>query len=149
MTDEPTTVDCAERARMVWEMYRDLHGDEIHFLIADLMHLADVDEHPGGGVLAVREAMAHYADEQPIWPAEPTAPRYLAQFRPKGEDWITAATGDETVELREVASSMWRLMETHGFRPAEITLHLDDLVRGDVLTAEDGTEFRAIENPQA
>lgn len=49
-TPDLTTPDCAERARTVWAMYRDLHGDQIPYLITDLLHLADVDEHPGGGI---------------------------------------------------------------------------------------------------
>ncbi|MGW3200014.1 hypothetical protein ACWDBD_36715 [Streptomyces sp. NPDC001118] len=142
-----TTPDRAERARIAWELYRDLHGDKIEYLIADLMHLADVDEHPGGGAHAARRAVAHYVGEGPTWPVEPQAPLYLAQYRPKGGDWITVAEGDDSVELRDVANCLWRLMQKHGFYTSEIALHIDDIVRGDVLTAENGAEFRAFKNP--
>lgn len=46
MDDDLTTPDRAERARTLWEMYRDLHGGEIDYLITDLMHLADVTSTP-------------------------------------------------------------------------------------------------------
>ncbi|NGO40600.1 hypothetical protein [Streptomyces ureilyticus] len=147
MTDDLTTPDRADRARMVWDLYYGAYGGGIGDLVADLMHLADVDEdeHPGGGAHAARQAVANYLDEQPTWPAGP--PVYLAQYRPAGKDWITVAEGDNSVELRDVANCLWPLMQKADFRTHEIASHVDDIVRGHVLTADNGTEFRAIENP--
>lgn len=143
-----TTPDRADRARMAWEIYSAAHGGEVCDLVADLLHLTDVDEHPGGGVFTAHRAVTHYEAEMPTWPAERKVPVFLAQFRPNREaDWITVGTGDETVELREVANLLWTLLQKHGFRTGEIALHIDDIVRGDVLTAENGAEFRALKNP--
>ncbi|MEU1312600.1 hypothetical protein ABZ419_27425 [Streptomyces cinnamoneus] len=141
MTDDLTAADRAERARTVWEMYRDLHGERIHYLIADLLHLADVDEHPGGGDYAAQRAAAHYDAERPVWGKTPV---YLAQYRPAGKDWITVARGDETVEAHEVASCMWRLMQKADLRTGEIQMHINDLAQGSVITADNGTAFRVI-----
>jgi hypothetical protein len=146
MNDDLTTVDRAERARTVWEMYRDLHGEQIHYLIADLMHLADVDE-LGGGLYVTRQALAHYASEQPVWPAEPKPPVYLGQFRPAGKDWITIAEGDESAEPEDVAGCLWTQMQNADFRTSEIPAHIQDLANGAVLVADNGTAFRVIENP--
>ncbi|CUW33431.1 hypothetical protein [Streptomyces reticuli] len=129
-------------------MYRDLHGEEIGYLIADLMHLADVDEHPGGGLRAVLNAARYYGSEQPTWPVEqPTGPKYLGQFRPKGEEWITIAEGDDSVEPEDVAGLLWPQMQRADFRTGEILAHVQDLARGHVLVADNGTAFRVIENP--
>ncbi|MEV5774249.1 hypothetical protein AB0L49_23815 [Streptomyces antimycoticus] len=147
MADFLTTPDRAERARTVWEMYRDLHGDEIHYLIADLLHLADVDEHDGGGAYAARRAVADYVDERSVWSAEPKAPKYLGQFRPAGKEWITLIEGDETAEPEDVASGLWVYMQKADFRTGEIPAHVEDLAGGAVLVADNGTAFRVIENP--
>jgi hypothetical protein len=145
--DAPTTPDRAERARDHWNAYVAQHGGEyLQELIADLAHLADVDEYPGGGLHVLCRALTYYKAEQPAWPTP--APRYSGQYRLKGKAWITVATGDETAELLDMARCMGRLMQTHGFRTGELGLHFDDLARGEVLTADDGTQFRAIESPQ-
>ncbi|MGN9763106.1 hypothetical protein [Streptomyces sp. SD31] len=138
---EPTTPDRAERVRLSWELYRAAYPhSEPSDMIADLMHLADVDEHTGGGAHAARRAIVDYMDEGPDWS---TPPVYVAQMRRKGGDWITIGQGDDTVELRDVANLLWSQLQKHGFRTGEIALHIDDIVRGDVLTAENGTEFQA------
>lgn len=147
--DDLTTPDRAERARAIWEMYRDLHGgEEIAYLIADLMHLADVDEHPGGGLRAALKGARYYSSEQPTWPVEqPKEPKYLGQFRPKGEEWSTIAEGDDSVEPEDVARLLWTQMQKADFHTDEIPAHVQDLARGNVLTADNGTAFRVIENP--
>ncbi|MDG5807887.1 hypothetical protein P9869_35625 [Streptomyces ossamyceticus] len=143
--DDPTTPDRAARARMAWELYRGAYsGSEIGDLITDLMHLADVDEHLGGGAHAGHQGVNAYLDEQPTW-EKPAV--YLVQFRPKGGEWITIVKGDDSVELREVADHLWTVLQRHGFRTGEIASHIDDIVRGDILTAECGAEFRAFKNP--
>ncbi|MFI9311199.1 hypothetical protein [Streptomyces triculaminicus] len=145
MTNELTTPDRAERVRVLWETYRDLHDGEIRFFIADLLHLADVDEHPGGGAGAVQSAVEYYMEERKVWEEQPV---YLAQFLPAGKsDWVTVARGDDTVEARDVAMCMWRLMQKADLRTGEIPMHIDDLVRGAVVTADNGTAFRVIKNP--
>lgn len=138
---DPTTPDRADRVRLAWELYRGAYPhSELSDMIADLMHLADVDEHTGGGAHAARRAVVDYMDEGPAWSKQPV---YVAQMRRKGQDWITVGEGDDTVDLRDVANLLWPQLQKHGFRTGEIALHIDDIVRGDVLTAENGTEFRA------
>ncbi|MGW2724107.1 hypothetical protein [Streptomyces sp. NPDC001492] len=138
---DPTTPDRADRVRLAWDLYQGAYpGAELSDMIADLMHLADVDEHTGGGGHAARRAVVDYMDEGPAWP-KPVV--YVAQMRPKGGDWITIGEGDDTVGLRDVANVLWPQLQKHGFRTGEIPLHIDDIVRGEVLTAENGTEFRA------
>ncbi|MEV6179926.1 hypothetical protein [Streptomyces sp. NPDC052015] len=145
-----TTPDRAARARTAWELYHGAYGGEVADLVTDLLHLADVDELPKGGADTVRRAAASYVAQLPLWPvkASKPAPVYLAQYRPKGGNWITVAEGDATTEVRDVANCLWYLLQKHGFRTGEIALHIDDIARGDVLTAEDGVEFRAIRNPE-
>ncbi|MFF8293614.1 hypothetical protein ACF068_31020 [Streptomyces sp. NPDC016309] len=147
-TGDLTTPDHAARARVFWEAYRELCGEEISNLITDLMHLADVDEHFGGGAHAVRQAVADYVAEQPVWPRQMKTPRYLGQFRPAGSGWLTIATGDETAEPMDVAGCLWDRMQKAGFRTGEIQAHMQDLVAGEVLVADDGTAFRVIDNPE-
>ncbi|GAA3312097.1 hypothetical protein [Streptomyces cinereospinus] len=142
--DSPTTPDRAAKARLAWELYHGAHGGEISDLITDLMHLADVDDHQGGGARAARHAVADFLDEQPIW--EPT-PVYLGQYQPAGQDWITVAQGDESTEPEDVAGCLWTLMQKADFRTAEIPEHVKDLARGEVLVADNGTAFRVIKNP--
>ncbi|MFE7447798.1 hypothetical protein ACFU7X_45885 [Streptomyces chartreusis] len=143
VADDLTTPDRAARARMAFELYQGAYeAAHISDLIGDLMHLADVDGHPGGAARAARHALRDYMDETPTMP-----PVYVAQMRPKGGDWITVGEGDDSVDLRDVANLLWRQLQKHGFRTGEIALHIDDIVRGDVLTAENGTEFRAFKTP--
>ncbi|MEJ8653724.1 hypothetical protein WKI65_38180 [Streptomyces sp. MS1.AVA.3] len=147
MNEDLTTPDRADRARVAWELYRDLHGEEIHYLIADLMHLADVDEHSGGGAHAAQRAVSDYIAEQPVWPTEPEVPVHLGQIRPAGQDWTTVATGDDTVEPMHVAGCLRGLLRKAELRASEIQMHIERLARGEVVTASNGTAFRVIKNP--
>lgn len=140
----PTTPDRAAKARLAWELYHGANGGEISDLIADLMHLADVDEHQGGAPLAAHRGVSAYMDERPTW--EPT-PVYLGQYQPAGQDWITVAQGDESTEPEDVAGCLWYVMQKADFRTSEIPEHVKDLARGEVLVADDGTAFRVIKNP--
>lgn len=62
-----TQEERAERARDAWELYqRQYGGDEISDLIADLAHLAEVeDDAPGGGLMALTTAETHFNAESP------------------------------------------------------------------------------------
>ncbi|MFE1075142.1 hypothetical protein ACFW5W_28485 [Streptomyces sp. NPDC058783] len=139
-----TACERAFRARLAWQMYRSVHGGEVRDLIADLMYLADVDRHPGGGANAAREAVCSYANEQ-LRP-EPV-PFYLGQYRPTGQDWITVAEGGTDVERADVAGCLWHVLQRADMHTGEIPAHVQDLARGRVLVADDGTAFRVIENP--
>ncbi|MEW1552249.1 hypothetical protein [Streptomyces tsukubensis] len=148
MTDFLTTPDRAERARAFWEGYRDRFGGDVSSLIADLMHLADVDEHADGGPDTVRRAVGCYAAAQPLWPAEERkAPKYLAQFRPEGQEWITVAEGDDAVEPEDVACCLWIHMLEAGMPTEAMPDLADDMARGVVLVARNGTAFRLFVNP--
>ena len=148
MTDPLTTPDRADRARWAWELYSTLNGATLPSLIADLMHLADVDEHIGGGVGAARQAAAEYEAAQPTWPTGSKTPKYLGQIRPAGEPWKTVVEGDETTWRVDVAGCLWPLLQRNDFRTGEISAHVEDLARGPVLVAENGTAFRVITNPE-
>ncbi|GAA5216967.1 hypothetical protein [Streptomyces thinghirensis] len=147
---EMTTPDRADRARAAWELYRDTHGGEVEVkdLIADLMHLADVDDVPGGGVYAARRGAADYTAELPAWLPEKPVHRgaYLAQTRPTGQPWITVDGG---ADRHAVAEKLLSGMHRVGFRIADIPGHVADLTSGRTLTSEQGHEFRVISNPDA
>ncbi|MER6408995.1 hypothetical protein ABT269_37170 [Streptomyces viridosporus] len=147
--EEPTNPERAHRARTAFEVYHLMYGGEVSDLAADLLHLAEVDELPGGAQETARYALLHYTSAPETWPAAPprTPPAYLAQFRPRGrEDWITAAQGNAP---RPVTERLWRLLQNKGYESSQIPRCVDDLVRGAVLTAKDGTRFRTIPHPQA
>lgn len=141
-----TTPDRADRARAAWEAYRSAHGGEVQDLISDLLHLADVDELPGGGTYAARRGVSNYVAELPTWPAETQeiTGAYLAQTRPASKGWITVGGGDDP---RGVAEQLWEGMQAVGFLVSELPGHVDDLAAGRILTAEDGHEFRVIKRP--
>ncbi|MGY5099501.1 hypothetical protein [Streptomyces sp. 900105245] len=141
-----TTPDRADRAREAWDLYRRTHGGEIGDLIADLMHLADVDDIPGGGAHAARMGAVHYTAELPSWLPESRVytGAYLAQTRPAGQAWITVGDG---TDRHAVADQLVNGMHRVGFRIADMSGHVADLVTGHVLTSEQGHEFRVITNP--
>ncbi|MET8680971.1 hypothetical protein ABZW18_26170 [Streptomyces sp. NPDC004647] len=143
-----TTPDRAERARKAWELYRSEHGGGVQDLISDLLHLADVDEHPGGASYAGRRGVASYVAEVPTWPTgQPECTgAYLAQTRPAGRGWINVAGGDDP---RAVAEELWHAMQVVGFRICDLAGHVDDLAEGHVLTSEDGHDFRVIKRAGA
>ncbi|MFD5589776.1 hypothetical protein ACFWII_39065 [Streptomyces sp. NPDC127063] len=144
--DELTTPDRADRAREAWALYHRAHGGRIEDLIADLMHLADVDDIPGGGKYVARLGAANYVAELPGWlPEEPVYNgAYLAQVRPAGERWITLGDGEDR---RLVAEQLLEGMHRVGFRIADLQSHIADLASGHILTSEQGHEFRVIANP--
>lgn len=141
-----TTPDRADRARQAWDLYQAAHGGKLQDLIADLMHLADVDEHPGGGKYAARHAVINYASELPTWPAgtKEYTGSYLAQTRPAGQGWITVGDGDDVLA---VAEDLVHGMHRVGFRMADMSEHVKDLAAGLILTSEQDHEFRVIANP--
>ncbi|WP_186779907.1 hypothetical protein [Streptomyces salinarius] len=141
-----TTPDRADRARAAWELYHRAHAGQIKDLIADLMHLADVDDLPGGGVYAARRGAADYTAELPAWLPETPVRRgaYLAQTRPAGQTWVTVDDGDDQDAVAEkLLSGMHRV----GFRIADLPGYIADLAAGHILTSEQGHEFRVIANP--
>lgn len=60
-----TQEDRAERVRDLWEQYRRLYGGEICDVMADLAHLAEVEDGPGGGADALYSADLHFNAESP------------------------------------------------------------------------------------
>ncbi|POX58807.1 hypothetical protein C3492_35300 [Streptomyces sp. Ru62] len=151
----------AEQARPAWELYQKTPGaTQIAELITDLLHLADKIERPGGAERAIEEAVAEYRRDRARYlefmvervkrgrsATAPKLPVYLGQFRPAGQDWITIAEGYETAERIDVAGCLTVQMQKADFRTGEIRAHVEDLARGAVLTADNGTAFRVIENP--
>src|ERR1044072_2788256 len=119
-----TTPDRAERARKAWEIYSTAHGGEVQDLISDLLHLADVDEIPGGGAYVARRGVENYMAELATWPSEtPHATgSYLAQVRHPGGPWTTVGGGDDR---RVVADTLRSGMERVGFRFSELSDHVD------------------------
>ncbi|MFF3958816.1 hypothetical protein ACFYY1_37275 [Streptomyces sp. NPDC001890] len=152
-----TTPDRADRARKAWELYGAEHADgvanPIEDLIADLLHLADTDDHPGGAAGVASRAVRNYEAELATWPTERAdtddesedAGRYLAQVRGAESDWLTVGHGDDH---RTVASHLWKAMQVAGFRFSELAAHTEDLMEGHVLTSDDGFEFRVIERDE-
>ncbi|MGW4883432.1 hypothetical protein [Streptomyces murinus] len=146
---DPTAVAAAARARPVWEVYCGAGNDLIHDLIVDLLHMADVDGHAGGGRYAAQRALEDYGMERfgpvEVAPFPPRSRAYLSQVRPVGcRMWITVEEGDEP---RATASSLTRLMQAADLRTGELAGFLDDLVRGECVTADDGAAFRVRRNP--
>ncbi|MFE7657086.1 hypothetical protein ACFU6M_30065 [Streptomyces bottropensis] len=137
-----TTPDRADRARGAWMVYAAAFDGtaRLQDLIADLLHLANVDEVNGGAARTLEIAVDHYTAELPTWP-ETEAPSggYHAEVSIHGREWQVVAHGDEP---REVADQLSRSMQLVGFRHGEMHAHLDDLVAGHTLTAECGTAFR-------
>jgi hypothetical protein len=146
MSDDITTPDHAERVRDLFEVYGFAYTQQIRDMITDLLHLADVDEYAGGGAQAAREAVSRYVAERPVWP---TAPVYLGQYRPAGQGWITLVHGVESVDRLHVAGSLCVLVRGDGLRFSELQLRIQDLVVGEVVTADDGTAFRVVRSDQA
>ncbi|MFC7871999.1 hypothetical protein ACFUS2_12735 [[Kitasatospora] papulosa] len=147
-----TTPDRADRARKAWELYGTEHGDidnPIEDLIADLLHLADTDEHPGGAAGVASRAVRNYEAELPAWPTTEVdvdaAGGYLAQMRVDGE-WFTVGHEDDQ---RTAAGHLWKVMQLAGFRYSELAAHTEDLIAGHVLTSDDGFEFRVIEHDES
>ncbi|QHC33901.1 hypothetical protein [Streptomyces sp. HF10] len=138
----------AELARPAWELYAKASADgAIATLISDLAHLADIEGEPGGGRRVLRLARTEYLEDLRRYPVvAPKVPRYLGQFSPEG-DWITIVEGDATAERADVANCLWVQMQRAGLHTDEIPAHVEDLVRGAVLTADNGTRFRVIDNP--
>ncbi|MCT9142408.1 hypothetical protein [Streptomyces violarus] len=143
-----TTPDLADRARGAWGLYHRAHGGRIEDLIADLMHLADVDEILGGGAYAARRGAANYVAELPAWlPLEQAySGACLAQTRPAGQTWITVGDG---VDRRDVAEQLLNGLHRVGFHIADMSGQIADLASGHVLVSEQGHEFRVIANPAA
>jgi hypothetical protein len=143
---ELTTPDRADRAREAWNLYHRAHGGKIGDLIADLMHLADVDDIPGGGQYAARRGAASYVAELPTWLPETRTYRgaYLAQTRPAGRAWTTVGDGADRLA---VAEHLLNGMHRVGFRIADMHGHIADLASGHILTSKQGHEFRVIANP--
>ncbi|MGV9277720.1 hypothetical protein [Streptomyces griseosporeus] len=141
-----TTPDRADRAREAWAVYQGTHGGRIEDLIADLMHLADVDDIPGGGTYVARRGAASYVAELPAWLPEAKVYNgaYLAQTRPAGQGWITVGDGEDR---RAVVEELLEDMHRVGFRIADMPGHIADLASGHILTSEQGHEFRVIANP--
>ncbi|MFJ2589658.1 hypothetical protein [Streptomyces sp. NPDC087538] len=152
-----TTPDRADRARKAWALYGkesgDAEGSPIEDLIADLLHLADADGHPGGAAGVASRAVRAYEAEVATWPAvqveangeSEDAGRFLAQVRGAESDWLTVGQGDDR---RTVAGHLWKAMQVAGFRFSELAAHTEDLIKGYVLTSDDGFEFRVIEHDE-
>jgi hypothetical protein len=88
----------------------------------------------------IHEAKRWYLDN----PAT-TAPAYWAQIkdRHEGAGWRTVGTSDESGH--EAAwGAMTGDMQRRGLRYGELAAHIADLENGDVLSAEDGTEYRIL-----
>ncbi|MFJ6889919.1 hypothetical protein ACIQRC_34440 [Streptomyces californicus] len=141
--------DRADRAREAWALYQSENGVEaenrIEDLISDLLHLAEVDEHPGGAEGVAARASRHYEAETGTWPegwvkAERPG-RFVAQMRQAGGVWYTVGDGDDP---RAVAGFLWKAMQIAGFRFSELAAHSEDLTQGRILTSNDGFEFRVI-----
>ncbi|MGW6654978.1 hypothetical protein AMK23_34620 [Streptomyces sp. CB02130] len=146
---DKTTPDRADRARKAWALYQSENGVEaenrIEDLISDLLHLAEVDEHPGGAEGVAARASRNYEAETGTWPegwvkAEHPG-RFVAQVRQAGGVWFTVGDGDDP---RTVAGFLWKAMQIAGFRFSELAAHSEDLMQGRVLTSNDGFEFRVI-----
>ncbi|GAA1561992.1 hypothetical protein GCM10009678_51130 [Actinomadura kijaniata] len=139
-----TTPDRADRARKAFDLYRTEHGGLLQDLVADLMHLAEVDECPGGAVTVVKWAVIAFLAEQPSWPTEESAggEHYVGQAG-MADDWVSVECGEDP---REVAHEMVPLMLHAGFYSCDMAGHIDDLIKGHILTAETGIAFRIIKS---
>ncbi len=152
-----TTPDRADRARKAWALYSGERGDgvenPIEDLIADLLHLADTDNQPGGAAGVASRAVRNYEAELATWPAAQAEADdeaevvggYLAQVRGAECAWLTVGHGNDR---RTVAGHLWKAMQVAGFRFSELAAHTEDLVKGYVLTSEDGFEFRVVEHDE-
>ncbi|WP_338684547.1 hypothetical protein QD712_29395 [Streptomyces acidiscabies] len=146
---DSTASESADRAREVWEVYCDSAKDVIHSLIVDLLHLADVDGHPGGGRYAAERAVEDYGIERfGLFEGAPLPPRtraYVAEVLPVGyQAWVGVDEGDEP---REAGASLTRLMQAADLATGELGGFLEDMARGECVTADDGTAFRVRRNP--
>lgn len=161
---DKTTPDRADRARKAWALYGgeyadgigDPTGNPVEDLIADLLHLANTDEHPGGAPGVMSRAVRNYEAELASWPAGPAgaggeggepeaAGRYLAQARGANAVWLTVGQGDDR---RTVAELLWKAMQEAEFRFSELAAHTEDLMKGYVIASNDGFEFRVIERDE-
>ncbi|MDX3387555.1 hypothetical protein PV682_39850 [Streptomyces niveiscabiei] len=146
---DSTASESADRARRAWEVYCDSHKDMIHGLIADLLHLADVDGYPGGGRYVAERAVEDYGIERfGLFEGVPLPPRtcaYVAEVLPVGyRAWVGVDEGDEP---REAGASLMRLMQAAELATGELGGFLEDMARGECVTADDGTVFRVRRNP--
>jgi hypothetical protein len=76
------------------------------------------------------------------------ATSYWAQIKDAHESslWRTVQTSENG---RDAAwGALTNEMETRGLRYSELAGHIDDMLRGEVLTAEDGTGFRILKPGQ-
>ncbi|MFI0596537.1 hypothetical protein [Streptomyces griseus] len=65
---DKTAAERADRARGAWALYGERGGgaeNPVEDLIADLLHLADSDHHPGGGAGVASRALRNYEAELP------------------------------------------------------------------------------------
>ncbi|MFD3908956.1 hypothetical protein ACFXOL_14785 [Streptomyces californicus] len=146
---DKTTPDRAECARKAWALYQSENGIEaenrIEDLISDLLHLAEVDEHPGGAEGVAARALRNYEAETGTRPEGRTKAeqpgRFVAQTRQVGGVWYTVGDGDDP---RAAAGFLWKAMQIAGFRFSELAAHSEDLMQGRILTSNDGFEFRVI-----
>ncbi|MEU7322633.1 hypothetical protein ABZ682_19065 [Streptomyces griseoviridis] len=148
MSDGITIRDFAELARPAWGLYAEAAGSgRVSELISDLMHLSDVLGEDGGGMGAVRTAVGDYLQE--LEQRSPSAtPALLGQFCPRGQDWITIVEGEESVDRQDVANCLRVQMQAADMHTDELPGHVEDLARGVVLVADNGTAFRVIPNPE-
>lgn len=140
-----TQTDRADRVRKLWDAYREEHGGELQDFVSDLLHLADVDDVPGGAQYVARRGVGNYVAELPTFPEDQHALwPHLGQARTAATAWVTLSGGDSP---REAAERLNDAMQSAGFHFSELSAHADDLAQGHVLTAEDGREFRVIPRP--
>lgn len=134
-----TQVDRADRARRAWAAYEAEHGGRVQDLITDLLHMVEVDETEEGALGTALSAAHNFESERPAWPEETAT--YAGQVRREPYPWLTEGTATTP---REAAGQLRKAMELVGFYTSEMHAHMDDLIKGHVLTADDGHQFRVI-----
>lgn len=71
--------------------------------------------------------------------------RFLAQIKDvHADEWRTLRAGQQDYET--AWDGLAEPMQRHGLRYGELAGHIADMIKGDVLSAEDGTEFRLVRN---
>jgi hypothetical protein len=103
----------------------------------------DITVDDGTGTGATRAFQITFAEK--LEDAAPSPAGFVAQYRVKGGEWVTAKTGGQDWET--AWDGLADEMQRRGLRYGELGGEhgfIRDVINGEPVTAEDGTEFRLL-----